>query len=178
MMAAPVYPTVESPTSAATHWPALVSGLTDALSSERRLIEELVSAMHQQREAVAADDLAAIDDSVFAVQRILLTLGEARKRRRTLNTRLGQPESLALRDLIERLGPHATDALRTARDDLQAAAQRLAREVATNRQILREALTTGEAMVRTLAGVPETKVGYGHQSASPGSGAWLVNKRA
>jgi hypothetical protein len=179
MMAAPVYPAVESPATAAANWPTLVSGLTDALVSERRLIEDLVAAMHQQREAVAADDLAAIDDSVFAVQRILLTLGEARKRRRTLNARLGQPESLALRDLLERLGPHATEALRIARDELQGAAQRLAREVATNRQLLREALATGEEMVRTLAGGSDAKVGYGPRSLPTGSSAaFLVNRRA
>lgn len=177
MMAVPVYPTADTPANAAATWPTLVSGLTDALVSERRLIEELVTAMHQQREAVAADDLPAIDDSVFAVQRILLTLGEARKRRRTLNARLGQPEGLALRDLLERLGPHATEALRIARDDLQAAAQRLAREVATNRQLLREALASGEDMVRALAGVPDQKVGYGTSASSAGN-AYLVNRRA
>lgn len=178
MMAVPVYPTADTPATAVANWPTLISGLTDALVSERRLIEELVTAMHQQREAVAADDLPAIDDSVFAVQRILLTLGEARKRRRTLNARLGQPEALALRDLLERLGPHATEALRVARDELQAAAQRLAREVATNRQLLREALATGEEMVRALAGVPDQKVGYGPPNGTSGGQAYLVNRRA
>lgn len=175
MTAVPVYPIRATSPTASAQWPALISGLTDALVTERRLVEDLTDAMHQQREAVAADDLAAIDDSVFAVQRILLTLGEARKRRRTLNARLGQSESLALRDLIERLGPHATDALRDARDELQAAATRLSREVATNRQLLREALASGEEMVRTLAGAPAERAGYG--PAGPGA-AYLVNRKA
>ncbi|MCC6316099.1 MAG: flagellar export chaperone FlgN [Gemmatimonadaceae bacterium] len=158
-----------------------VNGLTDALRSERRLIDELVTAMHQQREAVAADDLASIDDSVFAVQRILLTLGEARKRRRTLNERLGQPGDLPLRDLIAALGPSATEELRVARDDLQVAAQRLARDVATNRQILREALATGEETVRSLAGAAAPRVGYGEKvGANTGAqhASYLVNRRA
>ena len=181
MTAIPVYPPTPPSAGTATQWLTLVHGLTDALRSERRLIEELVGAMRQQREAVAADDLPSIDDSVFAVQRILLTLGEARKRRRTLNGRLGQPEDLPLRDLLERLGPNATDDLRTARDDLQAAAHRLARDVATNRQILREALANGEDLVRTLAGVAAPRVGYGDKVGAPqnpGHASYLVNRRA
>ncbi len=178
MTAVPIYPAGASPAHATAQWPALINGLTDALVTERRLVEELIAAMHQQREAVAADDLAAIDDSVFAVQRILLTLGEARKRRRTLNVRLGQSESLALRDLIEQLGPHATAALRDARDALQAAATRLSRDVATNRQLLREALASGEEMVRTIAGVPAEKAGYGASPPSGPGAAYLVNRKA
>ncbi|MGQ0646128.1 MAG: flagellar protein FlgN [Gemmatimonadaceae bacterium] len=181
MTAIPVYPAAPLSPATSSHWQTLVSGLTDALRGERRLIEDLILAMHSQREAVAADDLASIDDSVFAVQRILLTLGEARKRRRTLNGRLGQPEDLALRDLLERLGPYVSDELRTARDDLQDAAQRLARDVATNRQILREALATGEDVVRTLAGVAAPKVGYGDGigvAPNAGHSSYLVNRRA
>lgn len=181
MTSAPLYPLSPQSPSTTAQWGSLISGLTDALTSERRLIEELVMAMHSQREAVAGDDLPSIDDSVFAVQRILLTLGEARKRRRTLNARLGQPEDLPLRDIIERLGPHATDALRIARDELQRSAQRLARDVATNRQLLREALATSEAMVRTLAGVPAERVGYGEgvgRQPHTGTSSYLVNRKA
>ena len=180
MTAVPVYPLSLSTPITAAQGATLVSGLTDALRSEKRLIDELTLAMHQQREAVAADDLASIDDSVFAVQRILLTLGEARKRRRTLNARLGHAEDLPLRDLLERLGPASTDELKDARDDLQAAAQRLGRDVAINRQLLREALANGEEVVRTLAGVASPRVGYGDGVRPPNSGApsYLVNRRA
>ena len=180
MTAIPVYPLSTSRAMVAPLGSTLVDGLTDALRSEKRLIDELIQAMYQQREAVAADDLASIDDSVFAVQRILLTLGEARKRRRTLNARLGQAEDLPLRDLLEQLGPASTDELRDARDDLQAAAQRLGRDVATNRQLLREALANGEEQVRTLAGVATPRVGYGEgvRPSSSGAPSYLVNRRA
>lgn len=162
-------------------WTTLVSGLTDALQTERRLIEDLIVAMRRQREGVAADDLQSVDDSVFAVQRILLTLGEARKRRRTLNTRLGQSEDIGLRDLLEILGPHVTTELRAAREALQQSAQMLARDVATNRAILREALAHGEEVVRTLAGVAPGRVGYGEGvgvTAAPAHASYLVNRRA
>ena len=165
---------------APSQWPPLVNGLADALQSERRLIDELIAIMRQQREAVSVDNLQGVDDSVFAVQRVLLTLGEARKRRRALNARLGQPEDIALRDLLEAMGPYATDDLRASREALQGSARTLAREVSTNRQVLREALTTGEEMVRTLAGVAAPRAGYGDSSARSDAprDSYLVNRRA
>jgi hypothetical protein len=161
-------------------WPPLVHGLADAMQSERRLIDELIGIMKQQREAVAADDLQCVDDSVFAVQRVLHTLGEARKRRRSLNVRLGQPEDAPLRDLLESMGPYANDELHASRESLQDAARTLAREVSTNRQILREALATGESVVRTLAGVAAPRIGYGETLGTSDTrrASYLVNRRA
>lgn len=161
-------------------WLPLVKGLADALQSERRLVDELINIMRAQREAVAVDDLQAVDDSVFSVQRVLHTLAEARKRRRALNVRLGQPEDVALRDLLDAMGSYANDDLRSSRDALQVSARALAREVTTNRQILREALTTGEEMVRTLAGVASPRVGYGDSMGSGDAlrGSYLVNRQA
>jgi phosphate uptake regulator len=160
-------------------WPALLSSLADALVSERRLIDELIAIMQKQRESLAADDLQGVDDSVFSVQRVLHTLAEARKRRRSLNVRLGHPEDLSLRDLLESMGPYATDELRASREALQLSARNLAREVSTNRQILREALTTGEDLVRTLAGVATPRVGYGDAPRGEAMhGSYLVNRQA
>lgn len=180
MNTAPVQPARGMAHIAPSQWPPLVHGLADALQSERRLIDELIQIMRQQREAVAADNLQGVDDSVFAVQRVLLTLGEARKRRRSLNLRLGQPEDVALRDLLEAMGPYATDDLHASREALQGSARSLAREVSVNRQVLREALTSGEELVRTLAGVGGTRVGYGESmgaSEAPRS-SYIVNRRA
>jgi phosphate uptake regulator len=163
-----------------TQWQPLVNGLTDALQSERRLIDELIQIMRQQREAVAADNLQGVDDSVFAVQRVLLTLGEARKRRRALNVRLGQPEDVALKDLLEAMGPYATEQLHASREALQGSARSLAREVSVNRQVLREALSNGEELVRTLAGVGASPVGYGDArgTAEAPRASFIVNRRA
>lgn len=165
---------------APSQWPPLVRGLSDAMHSERRLIDELIHVMRQQREAVAADNLQGVDDSVFAVQRILLTLGEARKRRRALNARMGQSEDIALKDLLDAMGPYATDDLHVAREALQGSARTLAREVSVNRQVLREALTSGEEMVRTLAGVGASRVGYGETLGGNDAprASYIVNRRA
>ena len=176
--AAQVHPSPAMMHISPMQWPPLLSGLADALQSERRLIDELIAIMKRQRESVAADDLQGVDDSVFAVQRVLLTLAEARKRRRALNVRLGQPEDVALRDLLESMGPYASDDLRASRDALQLSARAVTRDVSTNRLVLREALTSGEAMVRTLAGAAP-RVGYG-ETARPGESrhaSYLVNRQ-
>ncbi|HEU4629165.1 MAG TPA: hypothetical protein VFS08_05445, partial [Gemmatimonadaceae bacterium] len=57
-----------------------LAALVDAHHSERKLIEDLASIMRRQRSAVAEDDLQGVDDSVFATHRVLVTLGEARRR--------------------------------------------------------------------------------------------------
>jgi hypothetical protein len=130
-----------------------VDSMTEALTTERRLIDELIGVMRRQRNAVGEDDLQAVDDSVFATHRVLVTLSEARRRRRNLNQLIGQPEDLGIHALDEALGPRMTIALRTARDELHNAARALSREVSINRRILREALAAGDAFARTLAGV-------------------------
>jgi hypothetical protein len=164
----------------ATHRASLVNGLVDAVQSERRLVEELTAIMLQQRAAVASEDLQSVDDSVYAVQRVLFTLAEARKRRRSLNVHLGHDEEIALRQLVEAIGPLATDALRTARDQLHAAARTLAREVAVNRQVLRESLSAGDEYVRALTGAITPKVGYGEALGSREvmRGARIMNRQA
>ena len=46
-----------------------LGSLTDALGTERRLLEELARVLVAQREGVSADDLEALDESVFAATR-------------------------------------------------------------------------------------------------------------
>src|SRR5689334_17749563 len=127
-----------------------VDSLTDALATERRLLDELIAIMKRQRSAVGQDDLQAVDDSVFSTHRVLVTLSEARRRRRNLNALIGQQEDLGIHALDDALGARMTDALRQARDELYRAARALSREVALNRRILREALACGDAFARTL----------------------------
>ena len=135
-----------------------IDSLTDALTTERRLLDELISVMRRQRTAVGDDDLQSVDDSVFSTHRVLVTLSEARRRRRQLNTLIGQREDLGIHALDEVLGARMTPALRDARDGLHDAARALSREVAINRRILREALAVGDAYARALAGVEASPV--------------------
>ena len=81
-----------------------IDSLTDALATERRLLDELIGVMRRQRAAVGDDDLQSVDDSVFATHRVLVTLNEARRRRRSLNTLIGQREDLGIHALDDALG--------------------------------------------------------------------------
>ena len=152
--------------------PAALDALLDALRSERRLLDELVEIMRRQRSAVGTDDLQAVDDSVFATHRILATLGQARVRRRQINRLLVGVEELPARELDEALGEQMDDTLRGARDELQASAGVLAREVDVNRRLLRDALAGGDAQARALAGIPAA-VPNGVSPAPANAGALL-----
>jgi hypothetical protein len=133
-----------------------IDSLTDALITERRLLDELIAVMRRQRNAVGEDDLQSVDDSVFATHRVLVTLNEARRRRRALNTLIGQREDIGIHALDAALGARMTPALREARDELHNAARALSHEVSLNRRILREALAHGDAYARTLAGAEKS----------------------
>jgi hypothetical protein len=161
-----------------------VDGLVDALGSERRLVEELIAIMRRQRDAVAHDDLQTVDDSVYAIQRVLFTLGEARKRRRALNRRVSRSDELPLGQLESLLGDAVTPEFRTAREALQGAARTLANEVAVNRRLLREALAAGDDYARALYGIDGSRAhtpayGVGAQpAATAAAGGQLLNRRA
>jgi hypothetical protein len=117
-----------------------IDSLAEALATERRLIDELLAVIHRQRTAVGNDDLRGIEDSMFATHRLLVTLSEAKCRRRTLNTLLGQSEDVGILALDRVLGARMTPELREQRDGLHQAARTLSREVAVNRELLRDAM--------------------------------------
>ena len=117
-----------------------IDSLSEALATERRLIDELLAVIRRQRTAVADDDLRGIEDSMFATHRLLVTLSEAKCRRRTLNTLLGQSEDVGILALDRVLGARMTAELRAERDGLHQAARTLSREVAVNRELLRDAM--------------------------------------
>ena len=162
--------------------PALLDALYDALVSERKLLDELIAQMRRQRSAVGSDDIDGVDDSTFATHRILATLGQARTRRRQLNVLIsGSPET-TLRQVEEMLGNHMDGRLCDARQRLQHSADILAREVGMNRKLLREAITSNDAHVRTLVGQPEHGTTYINESGArlaptPARGI-LVNRTA
>jgi hypothetical protein len=126
------------------HAPAFaIAALADALRSEYRLLDELVAVLQRQRCAVADEDLQTVEESVYSTHRVLNTLSEARRRRRSLNRLLGESDDLSTRGLEHALGARMTDELRAARDQLEAMAHVLSREVEVNRRVLREALNSG-----------------------------------
>lgn len=157
-----------------------VGALVDTLISEKRLLEELLAIVRRQRAAVAGNDLQAVEDSVYATHRVLLTLGEARKRRHSLKRMLGYPEGIGVSDLEAEPGAHASPPLRRACEELRETAQRLSHDVEISRAILREALIASDEYVRSLCGASETPLLYpgdGHRSDAEFAGGTLINRR-
>lgn len=160
--------------------PAAIEALTNAVTTEVRLLEDLIGIMRRQRKAVSGDDLQGVDDSVYATHRVLVTLGEARRRRRSLNQLVGGVEDLPLKVLEDVLGDRMTDELRFARDGLHAAALTLSQEVEVNRHVLREALATGNEYVRAIYQPAEPALVYaeGPRAEPEARGGLLLNRRA
>ena len=145
--------------------------LISALRVERKLVGDMVRVLRLQRSAVTQDDIDGIDDSVFSAQRILLTLSQARTRRRTLLHLITGREDVPLSDFEDALGPTATPDLIEARDDLRDVAQTMARELEVNRRVLRGAIEDGDQLLRTLTGTPQQAPSYAPPSASADDGA-------
>jgi hypothetical protein len=115
--------------------------LTDALAAEARLLDELLGLGRRQRAAVEADDLQAIEDSVYATHRVLRTLAEARRRRDSLIDLLGYP---SIAGILRGEASHVPATLRDGCDALRRAAQQLSAEVAVSRRQLREVLSASD----------------------------------
>ena len=151
-----------------------VRAMADALSSEAKLLGDLVSIMRSQRDAVARDDLDAVDDSVFGTHRVLLTLSEVRRRRRSINHMLGEGDDLSISALDDFFGGATPPEVRAAAEQLAESARNLQREVEVNRRILRRAVEQGDQYIRSLCGVPgETKPTYAPSGRNRSGGAIL-----
>lgn len=117
-----------------------LSALTNTLESEVETINQLISTISEQREAIERDDIDSVDQSVFATHRILLTLNELRSRRVAIYQLLGLGPSSSISE-IERLPDYGhCHHLQLALTRLRETAEILAREVRINRTILRETI--------------------------------------
>jgi hypothetical protein len=134
------------------HTAPTVSALAAALREEDALLRDLIQVLVHQREAVARDDLQALDDSVFGTHRVLVTLGEARRRRIALNQRLGESSDLSLQALVDAFGGAPPAEIEAAIDALAETGERLHREVALNQRVLQIAVDAGDQLVRALCG--------------------------
>ncbi len=134
------------------HTNGSATALVDALRDEARMLDSLAAIMRAQRDAVGTDDIDAVDQSVFATHRVLVNLNEARRRRRQLNSLLGESDDLSVPALEEFFGGEPPAEVRAAADHLADAGRLLQREVEINRRVLRQAIERGDRYVRTLAG--------------------------
>jgi hypothetical protein len=154
--------------------------LATALAQEERLIHELADVLERQRAGVAADDAAGIDDSVRALSRTLLMLDEARRQRTDLVEQLTGDADLPLASLELRLGGSLPASVLAARQRVREAAERAAREVRVNQNVLRRAIEAGDAYLQALfasAGDGTPVYSPGARGAEPRQGL-LLNRTA
>lgn len=169
-----------SPKERPVHFPAQDAGwtaaLTDTMITERHLLDDLIRVLKNQKIAVASDDISALDESVYAAQRIFLTLRQARRHRRGLLNALIGEEEVALDEMDSALGSSMTASLTEARDGLQVAAQRLARQMQVNRRVIQEVIASGDRLIRAVCGVPEHASTYTPEAegAKPAGGAGVI----
>jgi hypothetical protein len=156
------------------------AGLAAAFDDEARLLRQLGDVLRLQRTGVARDDLGQVERSVYDAQRVLVTLGEARRRRMSLLGILVGARDAPLDELDQVLGPAMSDRLRGARDELRRVARGLSAELVVNRRVLESAVKTGDHLIRALGGQPARTVLYGPDAVRTGSaagGGSLINRR-
>ncbi|NOT09144.1 MAG: hypothetical protein HOP28_13170 [Gemmatimonadales bacterium] len=140
--------------------------LLAAIAFEGRVLGDLCDLLAKQRAGVAADDAGAVEAATHAVSRVLFTLSEARRRRVALVEALtGVVDGrLALVESI--LGSNPV--LKSARRELQARAERVIRDLAVTQTVLRRAVLSGEAYLRSmLAATAGPSTAYGPAGAPP-----------
>lgn len=152
------------PQTIGAHTAPTIAALAKALREEDALLGDLVAVLERQREAIARDDLQALDDSVFGTHRVLLTLGEARRRRVALNHHLGEADDLSMEALLEAFGGAPPLEIQAAIDALTRTGERLRREVELNQRVLRAAVDAGDQLVRALCGAIPDNATYGPET--------------
>lgn len=150
--------------------------LASALREETALLESLIGLLERQRQGIAQQDLEVIDETVHGSQRILLTLGEARKRRRRLVQITTGAEPDAGDVDMTKIDPRAKAAWTT----LENTARRLSDTLSINQSVLQEAIRFGEEYVRTVfQGLTDDPAAYDKEArvASEPTGSVLFNAR-
>lgn len=144
--------------------------LAAALEEEVALLDRLRMVFVAQREALASNDPAALDDGVFAATRVLRTLDEARRRRQRLTSGLVGAD-VDFDELDGFLTGHAGRPIRAAQERLRSAAAGLRDEVRILRRILQVALNDNRRYLDALLGEDTSQSAGGYEPAGAGSAA-------
>jgi hypothetical protein len=136
--------------AAVSHAAEPLDRLTAALEHEALAIRELGESLVQQRSAVAASDVDAVNASVDDVGRLLLAVDEARRHRMAITAELGSAPDTLLGDLEPPPGTPGAGAYAAARTTLRRMAEKAAHEATVNRTVLRSAVQAGDSFLQTL----------------------------
>lgn len=127
--------------------------LAEALDTERRLLAELASVLHRLREGVAVQDFDLVHASTMSANRVIHTLGEARRLRRLILRILGGLDDEPLIELERVLGPEMTPEVVVARERLWTEEESVGNEIAANRRVWRHVLPAYGRPVRNACPV-------------------------
>lgn len=153
-----------------------IESLERGIDAELGLLAELSQGLAEQRQAIAADDTAKLDQLGQQLGRTLWTLREARRQRGVLLALVvGQPDA-KISDVVETLAPPAAAAIRLRTGRLRQAAQAASRELTINQAVIRRSIESGERLLHHLLTSPTTE-SYG-QRESTGREGLLLNQRA
>lgn len=165
----------------AAHRPTVgPEALVEVLDLEARLLGELAGILKEQRAGVSSGDVDRVNDSVFAAHRVLRTMSEARRRRRTLLKGLTGSEDVTLEEFESALGKSMTDDVRRVRDEVRRIARALSRDVAVNRKVLRGAIQSGDDLIRAITDAEATAATYDAETdpaARPRQGGTIINRK-
>lgn len=133
--------------------------LAAALGTEMHNLRHLLETLKLQRTAIAKSDADAINENIFVMRRLLLTLSEARRYRELVVEKLGAPSDIAPTWRDDREGaqlevapPWGSASIQRLRAELAELAAEVAREVETNRKILFGVIAAGEELIRVMVG--------------------------
>jgi hypothetical protein len=155
--------------------------LTVALEHEIVAVRELGEALVQQRSAVAASDVAAVNASVDDMGRLLLAVDEARRHRIAVVVELGGGPGTSLEEFEPAPGAPGAGAYAAARAALRREAEKAAHEAAVNRTVLRSAVEAGDAFLQALFSSsvdPSPVYQAAERQDRPRSPGFILNRRA
>jgi len=127
-----------------------IERLVQSLEREVELLQELSAVLEQQRQGVARNDSTAIESSIQALGRTILTLEESRRQRRAVLALIGDTEEVELNDLEAHLGDSITPQLAAARTAVQQAAAAVSRDLSINQAVLNRAVQAGDVFLQRL----------------------------
>jgi hypothetical protein len=154
-----------------------MASLERALRTEVALLEALARGLIDQRNAIAADDTAGLEQLVQQLSRTLLTLREARRQRRVLTEMVTGDAEATLGALMSSLPPDASPLVGQLCRELRDRAHGANRELTINQTVIRRAIQSGERFLQQLLTAPNLE-GYREQKSPDLPGGLLLNERA
>ncbi len=157
--------------------PGRIAQLVRALNAETGILLELRETLVKQREAVAISNQESVENSIHAMGRIILTLEETRRQRRSLLGLVCNGEDVSLNDIEEYVSVVPEDFIE-ARAAVREQSVATANDLAINQHVLDRVLQAGDTFLQRLfSSALEASPSYASSVEDEGTtAAMLVNR--